>query len=132
LNFFFGVPSASVPTDSALSDLAFLASVTDFALETLFAGFTFSLSPSSIKSSSSSSSSASSSKTSSFSFFLANFLTAAVGFDVAAVAGLFVANSSRVSGNELNISSSESESESSITKAVFLFPDPFVGELEFD
>jgi hypothetical protein len=131
LNFFFGVPSASVPTDSALSDLAFLASVTDFALETLFAGFTFSLSPSSIKSSSSSSSSsASSSKTSSFSFFLANFLTAAVGFDVAAVAGLFVANSSRVSGNELNISSSESES--SITKAVFLFPDPFVGELEFD
>jgi hypothetical protein len=131
LNFFFGVPSASVPTDSALSDLAFLASVTDFALETLFAGFTFSLSPSSIKSSSSGSS-ASSSKTSSFSFFLANFLTAAVGFDVAAVAGLFVANSSRVSGNELNISSSESESESSITKAVFLFPDPFVGELEFD
>lgn len=131
MNFFFGVPSASVPTDSALSDLAFLASVTDFALETLFAGFTFSLSPSSIKSSSSSSSSsASSSKTSSFSFFLANFLTAAVGFDVAAVAGLFVANSSRVSGNELNISSSESES--SITKAVFLFPDPFVGELEFD
>jgi hypothetical protein len=129
LNFFFGVPSASVPTDSALSDLAFLASVTDFALETLFAGFTFSLSPSSIKSSSSSSS-ASSSKTSSFSFFLANFLTAAVGFDVTAVAGLFVANSSRVSGNELNISSSESES--SITKAVFLFPDPFVGELEFD
>lgn len=131
MNFFFGVPSASVPTDSTLSDLGFLASVADFALEALLAGFTFSSSlSSSIKSSSLSCSDSSTSKTSSF--FLANFLTVAEGFDAATGSDglLVVANSSKVSGNELNISSSESES--SITKAVFLFPDPFVGELELD
>lgn len=134
LNFFFGVASASVPTDSTISDLGFLDSEADFSFEGLLEGFTFWSSSSSIKSSSSSPD-ASSSKTSSF--FLANFLTVAAGFDaetadllIACSIALAVANSSKLSGIELKISSSESES--SITNAVFLFPDPFVGELEFD
>lgn len=134
MNFFFGVASASVPTDSTLSDLAFLDSVADFPFEALFEGFAFSSSSSSTKSSSSSSD-ACSSKTSPF--FLANFLAVAAGFAAATadliIAGsidLLVANSSKVSGIELKISSSESES--SITNAVFLFPVAFVGELEFD
>lgn len=117
----------SVPTDSTLSDFGFLASVVDLALEALLAVFAFPSSSSVIKSSSPSEIS---SKTSSF--FLANFLTAAAGFfATGAVAEIsFGANSSKVSGKELKISSSESES--SITNAAFLFPDDFLGELELD